>query len=101
MSRRRLRDEILGDLAEAASWYERRRRGLGLTFLEAVEATLLRIEDTPRQFPVVYRDLRRSLLPRPFPYQILFRIHGDFVDIYAVLHTARNPEEWRRRRDLS
>ena len=35
-------------MAEAARWYERNRRGLGLEFLDAVDAALALIEKTPR-----------------------------------------------------
>lgn len=96
--RRRLRDEIPADLAEAADWYDDERPGLGSRFLEAVEATLTRIEEQPRSFPLVYRDLRRALLPRPFPYQIYFRLDDELVEIFAVFHSARHPDEWQRRR---
>lgn len=95
--RRRLREEALQDLIEAAGWYEQRRPGLGQRFLDAVELALSRIEETPRLYRSVYRDLRRALLPRPFPYQVFFRLGEDVVEVYAVLHMARNPEEWRRR----
>jgi toxin ParE1/3/4 len=97
MKQRRYREEVPDDLADAVAWYQDRQPGLGLRFLELVEETLARIEENPRQFGVLYRDLRRALLPRPFPYQIFFRVHGEFVDIYAIVHTARHPHEWRRR----
>lgn len=96
--KRLLRDEILADLAEAADWYDDERPGLGSRFLDAVEATLIRIEEQPRSFPLAYRDLRRALLPRPFPYQIYYRLRDDLVEVFAVFHGARDPREWQRRR---
>lgn len=95
--KRRLRSEVVDDLAEAADWYDGRRPGLGLRFLEAVEATLVSIEENPRLYRTVHRDLRRALLPRPFPYQVFFRVRGEVVEVYAVLHMARDPEAWKRR----
>ena len=97
MRRRRYREEVFHDLSEAANWYEERRSGLGARFLEAVEQTMAWIEENPELFRVIYQDLRRALLPRPFPYQIFFQVHGEYVDIYAVLHAARDPESWKRR----
>ena len=97
MKQRRYREEVPEDLAEAVTWYQERQPGLGLRFLELVEETLARIEENPRQFRVFYRDLRRALLPHPFPLQIFFRVYDEFVDIYAIVHTARHPEEWQRR----
>lgn len=95
--RRRLRDAVVQDLTETADWYDERRPGLGLRFLAAVEETLSRIEENPRLYRPLYRDFRRALLPRPFPYQVFFRIQGEYADIYAVLHMARDPEAWKRR----
>jgi hypothetical protein len=97
MKRRRFREEVPDDLAEAVGWYERRQRGLGYRFLTVVEETLIRIEDNPRQFAKVYRDFRRALLPNPFPYQIFFRVNGHFAEIYAIVHTSRHPDSWKRR----
>jgi plasmid stabilization system protein ParE len=96
--KRRLRDDVVKDLTEAADWYDERRAGLGLRFLEAVEVTISRIEENPQLYRPLYRGLRRAILPRPFPYQVFFQIAGEHLDIYAVIHMARDPEEWKRRR---
>jgi len=59
------------DINGAAVWYERETVGLGSQFLDAVAATLKRIENNPQQFPLVYGDKRRALLKR-FPYGLFF-----------------------------
>jgi len=69
MKHRIYRDDVVRDLSEAARWYDERRPGLGLRFLDALEETLARIEDNPLLFRILYRDFRRALLPRPFPYR--------------------------------
>ena len=97
MRERRYRKEVPADLSDAALWYESRSTGLGERFLRVVELTMHRIEEHPVQFRVLHQDFRRALLPRPFPYQIFFRINGAYVDIYAVLHGARDPEAWKER----
>jgi len=40
------RPEAAADLEEAAEWYEAQKRGLGLEFLDQVQATLDRIAET-------------------------------------------------------
>lgn len=97
MRRRRYREEVVQDLTTAARWYEGRREGLGGRFLEAVEQTMLWIEENPERFPLLYEDFRRALVQRPFPYQVYFRAEGQSVLIYAVLHGARDPEAWKSR----
>ena len=50
--------------------------------------------------PLGYKDLRagiRRALTRRFPYAVYFSIEEDAIVILAVLHTARDPEEWQRR----
>lgn len=97
MTSRRFHEAVAEEVAEAFKWYEERRVGLGGQFLEAVERTMLRIEENPEQFPVVHQEIRRALVQRPFPYQIFFRLEGRYIRVYAVLHGARDPATWRRR----
>lgn len=39
--------------------------GVSYRFIEEVDAAVSRIADSPSQFPVVYRDIRRARLPGP------------------------------------
>ena len=43
---------------EAADWYEARRDGLGLDFIDEVERVLRRISDNPPFYPAVHGDTR-------------------------------------------
>jgi len=56
------RAELIG----AQDWYENEVPGLGKRFRAAIDAAIERMSDNPRQFPVVYRSIRRALLRR-FP----------------------------------
>lgn len=86
-----------GDEAEAAAdWYEAQSRGLGIRFAEAFLTTLDRIQDHPEIHPVVYRQTRRALFPRPFPYMVLYKIDADVITVLTVLHQARDPAYWPR-----
>jgi hypothetical protein len=35
----------------------------------------------------------------PLPYQILYEIEIEEIIIYAIYHSARDPEAWKRRKD--
>ncbi|HVT17804.1 MAG TPA: type II toxin-antitoxin system RelE/ParE family toxin [Thermoanaerobaculia bacterium] len=89
--------EAEAEALEASEWYEKRSQGLGRAFLELVEQTLEELAERPRQFPLVYRDVRRALLKR-FPYGVFFRIRREQIRVLAVLHLSRNPQRWQRRR---
>lgn len=77
------------DIREARDWYDRRRDGLGTEFLLAVADAMLRLEETPQRQTIYYRDFRRVLTDR-FPYKIFYRIEGEAVIVYRVLHAARD-----------
>jgi plasmid stabilization system protein ParE len=82
------------DIAQAASWYERHRAGLGLRFLDATDRLFDRLRISPLQFPLVSTDMRRALL-HTFPYAVYFRVTDDAVVIFAVLHMRRDPRTWQ------
>ena len=84
------------DIAEAREWYESRRAGLGEEFLSSVDACLESIRRWPAMYAVVHEDFRRALIRR-FPYAVFYEQSGAIVTIYAVFHTSRDPEKWRRR----
>ena len=84
------------DIAEAASWYERRSPGLGSEFLRAVDVTLAEITRMPERYPLVRGSARRALLRR-FPYAVFFVASPELVSVIACLHARRDPRHWRER----
>jgi len=84
------------DIEEAAGWYERRRPGLGLRFLEELDHVLNRVSAAPLQFPAVHPSVRRALLNR-FPYSAYFLVGEEELEVIAVLHQRRHPDTWRSR----
>ena len=46
-----LHPEARAEFRSAALWYEERRDGLGVEFVAAVDAALLRIGKAPKSFP--------------------------------------------------
>jgi toxin ParE1/3/4 len=93
----RVRPEAELDMFEAALWYEAERPGLGPAFLQAARFILGRIEEGPRQFPVVLADIRRAVLSR-FPFGIFFVLEDDLATVLAVTHLHRHPSAWEGRR---
>jgi toxin ParE1/3/4 len=84
------------DAEEAASWYERRRPGLGLRFLDELDDALKRVAEAPFQFPVIHGAVRRALLHR-FPYSVYFLAGDEQLEVIAVLHQHRHPDTWKNR----
>lgn len=94
----RVRPQAEAQLLEAFRWFEEQRPELGGEFLEKIEGVFDRICERPLESPVVYRNVRKSLVPR-FPYAVLFTADENRVDVVAVFHTAQDPAKWRRRLD--
>ena len=94
MSRRVIiRPNAEADVREAWLWYESQRAGLGDELLIDIRAAIRRLENDPERRPFYYRDFRR-LLTRRFPYKLFYRVEGDRVIVFRILHAKR---EHRRR----
>jgi plasmid stabilization system protein ParE len=76
------------DLLQARDWYEGQSVGLGDKFFAAVRGALTDLPTTAERQPEYYRGFRRVLL-RHFPYKIFYRIEGDRVIIFRILHSKR------------
>lgn len=84
------------ELIDAEDWYEVRLLGLGIRFREEVQATILRLQENPHQFPTVLQDVHRARLHK-FPYGLFFRVEVDTLVVIACFHGSRDPERWERR----
>lgn len=84
------------DIAQAQSWYERQRKGLGNQLIEALDKTFSVIRDTPEIHAAEYKSVRRVMLKR-FPYIVYYRILQHSVEIIAVLHGSRDDQLWQSR----
>lgn len=87
----------LAEASDAQDWYESEAAGLGVRFRSELDQVVERIASNPRQFPAIYKDLRRALLRR-FPYALIFVIEPDeAVTLVACFHGSRNPQRWQKR----
>lgn len=74
----RWHDAAKGELAQIAVWYEDRKTGLGLEFLDEVDHIVEELRENAERFPryenaPVRRDLRRTSFKR-FPHQMLVEL---------------------------
>jgi len=90
------------ELADAASWYERKQPGLGISLLELIDQAVERIRSgvlpsNPVPGVMKNKDARRVLLRR-FPYSIVFYERDDQIVIVTFAHSSRRPGYWRPRK---
>lgn len=88
--------EAIQDMTEAFNWYERKRTGLGIEFLDEVEQYYDLISKNPEQYQS-YMNQRIAVIHR-FPYKIVYEIEGDRIIVYAIYHDKRNPEKLAERK---
>jgi plasmid stabilization system protein ParE len=88
--------EAQQDVADAYSWYEDRRSGLGEEFLGCVDACIQAICRMPELHAKVHEEYRRALVRR-FPYTIFYEYTGGKVIVYSIFHASRDPKKWCNR----
>jgi toxin ParE1/3/4 len=93
--------EAEAELRAAIMRYEGERSGLGDEFWTEVQDTLALIEEHHeiggRVARVRIRDVARRLPIRRFPYFVVYRDRGEFIEIVAIAHQSRKPGYWRSR----
>ncbi len=82
------------ELADAAQYYEDRRNGLGVEFLDAAQDIVAFLGQHPQAGRRIRGVIRRFALAR-FPCFLLYRpLDGGGIRVLAVAHKRRNPEYW-------
>lgn len=93
--------EASAELEQAALWYEHQRPGLGVEFLNAIDATLDRIIRWPqaaRPVPGISSDVPARKAPvSGFPYHVAYLEMPDTIRILAFAHDSREPGYWHSR----
>lgn len=84
-----IRPQAEADLREARSWYENQRTGLGDEFLSDIRITIHLLGRDPERRPDYYRGFRR-VMTRRFPYKLFYRLEGDRVIVFRILHARRD-----------
>jgi toxin ParE1/3/4 len=91
------------ELADAASWYEAKQPGLGVSLLELIDQAVERIRSgvmPGSPVPGVQRTNAKRVLLRRFPYSIVFFERDDEIVIVAFAHSSRRPGYWRSRKPV-
>lgn len=76
------------------TYYEREHPGLGLAFLNEIDAAVDRILRFPNAWHPLSHRSRRCRTHR-FPFGVLYQIRADEILITAVMDLRRDPQRWR------
>ena len=90
--------DALRELGDAAEYLARATGSVetGYRFLAAAISTEALIQQFPNAHPPIGKILRRCLLA-DFPYQIIYRVDGDVIGIFADAHCNRKRGYLRKR----
>lgn len=81
----------------ASEWYAERSPLAALGFGHEVDLMIRRILAAPLAYAPYLRKTRRAPFPR-FPFAVIYRVDGDFIEVIAIEHQKRRPGYWRQRR---
>lgn len=88
--------EAEAELDEALLWYQQESPGLEQDFFNEYINLENRLEENPREFPLVLEDIRRANFYR-FPYSLFFILEGKTIFVLAIFHQSRDPKIWQER----
>jgi toxin ParE1/3/4 len=97
-----LRDKAILDASEIVAYYAREAgEQVALDFIDALERASLNISRLPASgSPRLAHELNlpglRMFPLRRFPYLVFYVEQADHIDIWRVLHAARDIPEWLR-----
>ena len=90
--------EARREVLEAFDWYLGRSPQAAAAFLHELDSAVALIAEAPDIWPHYERETRRYVL-RKFPFNIIFRIVDNSVQLVAVAHQSRKPGYWHPRPD--
>lgn len=83
------------DIENAANWYNTQQINLGSRFIKQTKQQINSLKINPHKCSIRYANIR-CLLVKKFPFLIHYAIDeiNELVEIYAIIHTSRNPKIW-------
>ncbi len=90
-----VKEEAEQDMTESFEYYEEQQSGLGAEFLDEVESYFNQLINYPEHYQK-NEEIRTAVLHR-FPHKIIYEVEKEFVVVYAVFHSKRNPNELIKR----
>ena len=84
------------EIFEALAWYAQRSAIAARAFVQELSSAVTLAARSPQSWPRSFGNTRRVVFPR-FPFDLIFRLKGEAIEIVAVAHHRRRPSYWRSR----
>lgn len=91
--------DALKDIQDATDWYNEQRQGLGARFQKQTKLQINSLKKDATLYTNRYADVRCMLIKK-FPFMVHYTINTKLllVEVFAVIHTSRNPKIWEQKR---
>jgi plasmid stabilization system protein ParE len=84
------------EILEALNWYAERSPLAARAFVHELSSIVLLGRRSPEAWPRAFGEVRRIVFPH-YPFQLMFRVKGELIEIVALAHQRRRPFYWRNR----
>ena len=87
-----IRPLALYEIYEAYDWYEAQREGLGMEFMQELEAFYSSLQRNPYTYSYYEEPVRQGKINR-FPYVVVYEIFDTAIIVYSVFMAKQNPNK--------
>ncbi len=90
----------LQDIQDTTDWYNEQSHGLGGRFQKQAKSQINTLKEHPLAYSIRYTDVQCMLIKK-FPFLVHFIVDDTklTVEVFAVIHTSRNPKIWEEKRE--
>lgn len=81
------------EIYQAFDWYAERSEIAAHAFVQELISTMRLAVRSPEAWPTGVGNTRRIVFPR-FPFDLVFRVRNQTIQIVAVAHHRRRPSYW-------
>lgn len=85
-----IKEEAFLEIKEAYDYYEYKKKGLGIRFIETLEVYIERVKRYPEHYQIKRKPYREAPI-KDFPFVIIYEIDNHNIIVYSVFNTWRNP----------
>lgn len=91
-----IKEEANQEIIDAYFWYETKSEGLGERFFLSLDQCFDTICYNPTTYQKVHKTFRKAIVA-VFPYVVLYEKRNKDILVYAVFHTAQDPDLWKKK----
>lgn len=91
-----LHTEAEAEVLQALGWYAERSPMAARAFVQELNYVISLAFRSPDTWPRCYENTRHIVFPR-FPFDLVFRLRDETIEIVAVAHQRRRPAYWSDR----